>query len=76
MGRAERFFIIYKQLKRKPQSITQLLMHCCACGYEVSERQVQRDMVSLCELVNDRNEWIESTTETNNKKVYRVVVRH
>lgn len=76
MGRAERFFIIYKQLKRKPQSINQLLMHCRGCGYEVSERQLQRDMVSLCELVNDRNEWIETTTETNNKKVYHIVVRH
>jgi hypothetical protein len=76
MGRAERFFIIYKQLKRKPQSINQLLSHCRACGYEVSERQLQRDMVSLSELVNDRNEWMEATTETNNKKVYRVVVRH
>ena len=77
MGRAERFFIMYKQLKRKPQSIIQLLSHCRASGYEVSERQLQRDMVSLCELVNDRNEWIKTTTETNNKKVYRiVVVRH
>ncbi len=76
MGRAERFFIIYKQLKRKPQSINQLLLHCRACGYEVSQRQLQRDMVSLSELVNDRNEWIETTTETYNKKVYRIVVRH
>ena len=76
MGRAERFFIIYKQLKRKPLSIVQLLAHCQSCGYEVSERQLQRDMVTLCDLVNDRNEWIETTTETNNKKVYRIVVRH
>ena len=76
MGRAERFFIMYKQLKRKPQSITQLLAHCIACGFEVSERQLQRDMATFCELVNDRNEWIETTTESNNKKVYRIVVRH
>jgi predicted DNA-binding transcriptional regulator YafY len=75
MGRAERFFIIYKRLKRKPQSIAQLLSYCKSCGMEVSERQLQRDMVSLCELINDKNEHIEIITHANNKKVYRLVVR-
>lgn len=76
MSRAERFFIIYKRLKRKPQCVAQLLSYCKSCGMEVSERQLQRDMVALCDLINDRDEYIEVIAEANNKKMYRLVVRH
>ena len=75
-GRAERFFIIYKRLKQKSQCIIDLMNYCHSCGIYVSERQLQRDLNSLSELVNNKTETFEITTEHNNKKRYKISVRH
>ena len=50
--------------------------YCHSCGIYVSERQLQRDLNSLSDLVNDKNETLEITTEHNNKKKYKISVRH
>jgi predicted DNA-binding transcriptional regulator YafY len=76
MKRAERLFAIYKLLKVKPRTIQQLLLHFKNNGVEVSERQLQRDVSALTELVNDKHEIMEVETQTNNKKIYSISVRH
>jgi hypothetical protein len=75
-SRAERFFIIYKRLKYKSQSIIELMNYCHRCDIKISERQLQRDMSCFSDLINDKNEFLEVTTESNNKKRYKISVRH
>jgi predicted DNA-binding transcriptional regulator YafY len=76
MKRAERLFAIYKLLKVKSRTIQQLLLHFKNNGVEVSERQLQRDVNALAELVNDKHETMVVETQTNNKKIYAISVRH
>ena len=73
-GRAERFFIIYKRLKQKPQSIIELMNYCHSCDILISQRQLQRDLICFSELINDKTEFLEIITESNNKKIYRISV--
>ena len=74
-GRAERFFIIYKRLKYKSQSINELLNYCHSCDIQVSERQLQRDLSCFSEIINDKTEFLEIITEANNKKRYKISER-
>ena len=74
-GRAERFFIIYKRLKQKSQSIIELMNYCHKCGLYIGERQLQRDLICFTELINDKTEFLEIITEANNKKRYKISVR-
>lgn len=75
MKRAERLFAIYKLLKVKPRTIQQLLLHFRNNDVSVSERQLQRDVNALTELVNDKHETMVVETQTNNKKIYAISVR-
>jgi hypothetical protein len=75
-GRAERFFIIYKRLKYKSQSIIELMNYCQSCDIHVSERQLQRDLSCFGEIINDKTEFLEIITEANNKKRYKISERH
>lgn len=75
-GRAERFFIIYKRLKYKSQSINELLNYCHSRDIQVSERQLQRDLSCFGEIINDKTEFLEIITEANNKKRYKISERH
>ncbi len=76
MKRAERLFTIYKLLKVKSRTIQQLLLHFKNNGVEVSERQLQRDVIALIELVDDKQESMIVETQSNNKKIYSISVRH